>query len=139
MMSYAPTLSYAAAEQLLVSTATDGNLNVTAAFQAAGLGEIVTQGNANIPKRAPSTSVSKPAAHVVVRVARWRDGRFTLTVSGLAEDRLNIELEYKHSRDRRLSTQRATITIRTPRPRLVLLRVMEDHKQLGRTITVDPT
>jgi hypothetical protein len=139
MMSYDPTLSYAAAEQLLVSTATDGNLNVTAAFQAAGLGAIVTQGNANIPKRAPSTSTSKPAAHVVVRVARWRDGRFTLTVSGLAEDRLNIELEYKHSRDRRLSTQRATITIRTPRPRLVLLRVMEDHKQLGRTITVDPT
>jgi len=139
MMSYDPTLSYAAAEQFLVSTATDGNLKVTAAFQAAGLGAIVTQGNANIPKRAPSTSTSKPAAHVVVRVARWRDGRFTLTVSGLAEDRLNIELEYKHSRDRRLSTQRATITIRTPRPRLVLLRVMEDHKQLGRTITVDPT
>jgi hypothetical protein len=139
MMSYDPTLSYAAAEQLLVSTATDGNLNVTAAFQAAGLGAIVTQGNADIPKRAPSTSVSKPAAHVVVRVARWRDGRFTLTVSGLAEDRLNIELEYKHSHPRRLSTQRATITIRTPRPRLVLLRVMEDHKQLGRTITVDPT
>src|ERR1019366_10035675 len=40
LMSYDPTVSYATAEQLLVSTATDGNLNVAAAFQAAGLGAI---------------------------------------------------------------------------------------------------
>jgi hypothetical protein len=139
LMSYAPTLSYATAEQLLVSTATDGNLNVAAAFQAAGLGAIVTQGNANIPKPSAPTSAAKPGGGLVVRAARWRRGVLTLTVSGLGTDRLNIELEYPHTGTRHLSTQRETVTIRTARPRLVLLRVMMGKKEVGGTITVHPT
>ena len=138
-MSYDPTLSYATAEQLLVSTATDGNLNVAAAFQSAGLGAIVTQGNANIPKASAPASAATPAGGLVVRAARWRRGMLTLTVSGLASDRLSIELEYRHARRRHLSTRRETITIRTARPRLVLLRVMMGKKELGGPFTVHPT
>jgi Subtilase family len=139
LMSYDPTLSYTTAEQLLVSTATDGNLNVAAAFQAAGLGAIVTQGNANIPKASAPASAAKPAGGLVVRAARWRRGVLTLTVSGLGSDRLSIELKYSHTATRHLSTRRETVTIRTARPRLVLLRVMMGKKELGGPITVHPT
>jgi hypothetical protein len=139
LMSYDPTLGYATAEQLLVSTATDGNLNVAAAFQAAGLGAIVTQGNANIPKPSAPTSAAKPTGSLIVRAARWERGVLTLAVSGLGTDRLNIELEYPHTRTRQLSTRRQIITIRTARPRLVLLRVMMGKKELGGPITVHPT
>jgi hypothetical protein len=63
----------------------------------------------------------------------------TLTVSGLGHDRLSIELEYRHTRTRQLSTLRQTVTIRTARPRLVLLRVMIDTKKLGGPIIVHLT
>jgi hypothetical protein len=140
LMSYDPALSYAKAEQLLVSTATDGNLNVAAAFEADGLGAIVTQGNANIPKPPAPTSAVKPApGGLVVRSARWRRGVLTLTVSGLGRDRLSIELEYRHTRARHVSTRRQTVKIRTARPRLVLLRVMIDKKKLGGPIIVHLT
>jgi hypothetical protein len=137
LMSYDPTLNYATAEQLLVSTATDGNLNVAAAFQAAGLGAIVTQGNASIPK--PATPTKPASSSIVVRTARWRHGVLTLTVSGLGGHRLTVVLEYRHARTRQLSTSRQTVTIRTARPQLVLLRVMMGNKKLGGPITVHPT
>ena len=140
LMSYDPTLTYTKAEQLLVSTATDGNLNVAAAFDADGLAAIVAQGTANIPKAPAPTAASKPAApHLSVRSARWDDGVLTLTVSGLAGNELRLELEYPHSRPRYISTPKPTVTIRTARPQLVLLRVMMGKKQLGGPITVHPT
>ena len=49
LMSYAPTLTVAQAENLLVTTAAVGHLNVAGAFEAAGLGSIVAAGNAAIP------------------------------------------------------------------------------------------
>ncbi|MGD1059705.1 MAG: S8/S53 family peptidase [Solirubrobacteraceae bacterium] len=140
LMSYDPTLTYTKAEQLLVSTATDGNLNVVAAFEADGLGAIVAQGTANIPKAPAPTAASKPAApHLSVQLARWDHGVLTLTVSGLAGNELSLELEYPHSRPRHLSTMNTTVTIRTARPRLVLLRVMMGNKQLQGPIRVHPT
>ena len=60
LMSYDPGLSYSHAEQLLVSTATNGDLNVTAAFAADGLGSVVAAGNANITK-APASPPTTPA------------------------------------------------------------------------------
>jgi hypothetical protein len=140
LMSYDPALSYTKAEQLLVSTATDGNLNVAAAFEADGLGAIVTQGNANMPKPPPPPTPGKPSTSgLVVRAARWRRGVLTLTVSGLGSDRLSIELEYRHHHARHLSTLRQTIAIRTARPRLVLLSVMMGKKELGGPIAVHIT
>jgi hypothetical protein len=62
-----------------------------------------------------------------------------LAVSGLAGDELSVELEYRHKRPRYIATAKQTVTIRTARPRLVLLRVMTDKKQLEGPITVHPT
>jgi hypothetical protein len=140
LMSYDPTLSYTKAEQLLVSTATDGNLNVAAAFEADGLGAIVAQGTANIPNAPAPAATSKPATpHLSVRSARWNHGVLTLAVSGLAGHALSLELEYRHNRPRYVSTFEPTVTIRTARPQLVLLRVMMDNKQLEGPIAVHPT
>jgi hypothetical protein len=63
----------------------------------------------------------------------------TLTVSGLAGNELNLELEYPHRGPRHLFTLNTTVTIRTARPRLVLLRVMMGKKQLEGPIAVHPT
>ena len=144
LMSYDPTLSYTKAEQLLVSTATNGNLNTAAAFQADGLAAIVTQGNANIPKPRrppkPATSVKPSTIHrLVVRTARWRHGVLTLTVNGLGSNRMSIELDYRHHHARHLSTRRHTVTVRTARPRLLLLRVMKGKQALGGPIAVHIT
>jgi hypothetical protein len=58
LMSYAPTLTVAQAENLLVTTAVSGHLNVAGAFEAAGLGSVVAAGNAAIP---PEPSAAGPA------------------------------------------------------------------------------
>ncbi len=50
LMSYDPSLTYTKAETLLVQSASNGNLDVAAAFQADGLGAIVAAGNANTPQ-----------------------------------------------------------------------------------------
>jgi hypothetical protein len=151
LMSYDPTLSYAQAEQLLVSTATDGNLNVAAAFEADGLSAIVTAGNANIPKvAAPAPSASspgstpsagaKPATHgLVVRQVRWKAGVLTLVVSGLGKRRLSVQLDYAHRRPRKLSTRHTRTLIRTGRPRLVLLRVFVGKRESGSPLTAHVT
>jgi hypothetical protein len=63
LMSYAPTLTVAQAENLLVTTAVSGHLNVAGAFEAAGLGSVVAAGNAAIPPEpAPASGVTP--AHV---------------------------------------------------------------------------
>jgi hypothetical protein len=65
LMSYAPTLSVAQAENLLVTTAVGGHLNVAGAFEAASLGPIVAAGNAAIPPEPapPEAATSPRAAH----------------------------------------------------------------------------
>ena len=69
LMSYAPTLTVAQAENLLVTTAVSGHLNVAGAFEAAGLGSVVAAGNAAIPPEpAPASTVStahgtRPSTH----------------------------------------------------------------------------
>ena len=72
LRSYDPALTPATATQLLLSTTTNGHLDVAAAFRAAGLGAIVDAGNAATPKPPTTTNVSPdPAAsadlHITVR------------------------------------------------------------------------
>jgi len=63
LMSYAPTLTVAQAENLLVTTAVSGHLNVAGAFEAAGLGSVVAAGNAAIPPEpAPASGVTPARA-----------------------------------------------------------------------------
>jgi hypothetical protein len=61
LMSYAPTLTVAQAENLLVTTAVSGHMNVAGAFEAAGLGSVVAAGNAAIPPEPPPASGATPA------------------------------------------------------------------------------
>jgi hypothetical protein len=140
LMSYDPSLGYSAAESLLVSTAVDGHLDATAAFDAAGLQAIVAAGNANIPQTTtaatPSSQSPAPTTMVSVKSAQWNGGRLTLLVSGLAGDRLAVQLDYRHRKSRDVSTKRSRTVIRTPKPVLVLLRVFDGDKQLQGPIKV---
>jgi hypothetical protein len=61
LMSYAPTLTVAQAENLLVTSAVNGHLNVAGAFEAAGLGSVVAAGNAAIPPEPTPASTLAPA------------------------------------------------------------------------------
>jgi Subtilase family len=132
LMSYDPTLTYSHAEQLLVSTATDGDLNVVAAFGADGLGSIVAAGNANIPKP-PASSPATPAAAtpvptgpgaVVLRLLRWRRGVLKIRVAQMpAGARLHVQLEFAHG-VRRVISKRSLLSVHTSRPRAVQMRVV---------------
>lgn len=132
MMSYDSSLSYSHTEQLLVSTATDGDLNVTGAFQAAGLGNIVAAGNANIPKAAvtapttstPTVTAPKAPGAVKVRLLRWHRGILTIRVAPLPHGgQLHVQLDFAHG-VRRVISKRAMLTVHTSRPRAVDLRLV---------------
>jgi hypothetical protein len=143
LMSYDPTLTYSRAEQLLVSTATDGDLNVAVAFQADGLGNIVAEGNANIPHSspAPASSVlgsSTPAAHAgfAVRRVSWRRGVLSVDVAGLARgERLRLTLTYARRGARQVVAHHERVHIHTSRPRLVIVQELAGNKA-GPPITV---
>jgi Subtilase family len=132
LMSYDPTLTYSHAEQLLVSTATDGDLNVAAAFGADGLGSVVAAGNANIPKP-PASAPATPAAAtpapqgpgaVVLRLLRWRRGVLRIRVAQIpAGGRLHVQLEFAHG-FRRVISKRSRLRVHTSRPRAVQLRLV---------------
>jgi hypothetical protein len=71
LMSYAPTLSVAQAENLLVTTAVAGHLNVAGAFEAAGLGSVIAAGNAAIPPEpTPAAPVASSKPHIAHRKVR---------------------------------------------------------------------
>jgi hypothetical protein len=129
LMSYDPSLTYSHAEQLLVSTATDGDLNVAAAFEADGLGSIVASGNANIPTPpatppAPPTPTTAPTGAVQVHVLRWHRGILTIKVAALPHGgRLHVQLDFAHGA-RRLIARRSALKIHTSRPRAVDLRLV---------------
>lgn len=127
LMSYAPTLSYSAAEQLLVSTATDGDLNVAAAFDAAGLASVVEAGNRNIPTTTGAgqqEGSGESPGKVVLRRLRWSAGVLTIRVASVPRgDRLSVRLLFAHHQ-RRLSSSHAILRLRTARPRKVQLRLI---------------
>jgi hypothetical protein len=137
-MSYDPSLASKHAEQLLVSTATNGDLNVAAAFAADGLGSVVAAGNANIPRPpAPSAPAPAPTAAararqgpgaVALRLLRWHRDLLTIGIAQMPHgERLHVRLEFAHG-VRRIITRRSRLTIHTSRPRAVELRLV-----LGKT------
>jgi hypothetical protein len=135
MMSYDPTLSYSHAEQLLVSSATDGDLNVTSAFEAAGLGSIVQAGNANTPQPpsdAPGTSgsplvASEAPGPVELRSLHWQKGTLTIKVAPLPHGaQLQVQLDFAHG-VRRASSKSSTLRLRTSRPKSVDMRLRVSH------------
>ena len=139
LMSYDPTLTYAKAEQLLVSHRHRRRPRRAAAFKADGLGAIVTAGNANIPKPAPApptTTRPKPSASGLVVGLRPLARRRADILSGLGRHaRLSVQLDYQRA-SRHLTTRSARIRIRTTKPRLVFLRVLIGDHEIGKPITV---
>jgi Subtilase family len=132
LMSYDPTLSYSHAEQLLVSTATNGDLNVAAAFAADGLGSVVAAGNANIPKPPAPPPATPPAAAtgakglggVVLRSLRWHRGMLRIRVVPFPHGaRLHVQLDFSHG-VRRVISKRPRLSVHTSRPRIVELRLV---------------
>lgn len=147
MMSYDPTLTYSKAEQLLTQTAKGGDLDVAAAFQADGLGQIVSEGNASTPSTtAPSSSRpatsskptrQQPAYAVTVRSVNWRHGILTIRLAGMRkQDKAKVTLTFPHGHSRYVSSSRATIKIRTRRPRRVAVRVFDGRIALSAHTTV---
>jgi hypothetical protein len=116
-----------------VSTATDGDLNVAAAFQADGLGGVVAAGNANIPKPPAAPAAASPAAParptgldaVVLRSLRWRRGKLTIGVAQLPRGtQLHVQLDFAHG-VRKVVSKRSRFSIHTSRPRTVDLRLVQ--------------
>jgi hypothetical protein len=163
LMSYDPSLSYAKAEDLLVQTANDGNLDVAAAFQADGLGAIVAAGNANTPQPpatpAPTTtptattptptptttssgaaaSSSKTSYPMGVR-AVWRRGRIRIELTG-RHGRATVDLTLSFRRStrrvaRRIERRTRSVTILTRRPVSAVVRVMSGRRQLSASTPV---
>jgi len=149
LISYDPSLSYSAAEQLLVSTASYDRLNVTAAFDAAGLSSIVAAGNAAIPSSpaavlpaapsapAPYSPTTSSAPRLKVRAASWAAGRLHLSVSGLSSgDRLRVRLRYRRGAPRSVWANKSSVVLRTARPTEVLVWLWSATAQLSGPVTV---
>jgi hypothetical protein len=71
-----------------------------------------------------------------LRSARWSHGVLSLVVTLPRGEKLTVVLEYTHRRPRTVKTTRTRISIHTPKPRRVLLRVYSGKHQVGRTIVV---
>jgi hypothetical protein len=145
LRSYAPGLTATQATQFLVSTARTGNLDVTAAFRAAGLGAIVDAGNAAVPHPSPSAvappPVAAPAPLSRPRVTRatWRRGVLLITLRPLPKgSRLHAKVTFAHRKSMFLSTSKPRLRVRTPPPRRVLLRLTAGDAE-SPTVTVKVT
>jgi hypothetical protein len=145
LMSYDPTLNYRTAEDLLTQTANDGDLDVVAAFQADGLAQIVSEGNANNPQPTSTTPTTTPAMpttpsssySVRIRSVRWRHGVLTIRLDGMGKhDTAKITLTYARGHARKRSADRPTITIRTRRPHRVVIRVFHGRTAISPRATV---
>jgi hypothetical protein len=160
LMSYDPSLSYVKAEDLLVQTANDGNLDVAAAFQADSLGAIVTAGNARTPAPpatpttttttttptttpTPSgtagsgapTSKSNGGVYPVMVRATWRRGRIWVELIG-RHGRVTVDVTLRFRRHtkhlaRRVKRHMLSLTIVTRRPLGATVRVMSGRHALS--------
>jgi Subtilase family len=122
LMDYG-SLPVAQAENLLVTTAVSGHLNVAGAFEAAGLGSIVAAGNAAIPPElSPSTSpVIAPAAKGVpaasIRSVAWRHGVLILRLRSLPKGAdVHVQALYSNRRAKRLASTKRTLRLRCAKP-----------------------
>ena len=152
LRSYDPALTAAKAVQLLLSTTTNGHLDVAAAFRADGLGVIVDAGNAAIPKPPPTpapppTAPAPPASQPsptpastvplpLVRSATWRRGILRIALIGLpVAARLHVKITFSHRKPRYYATSHTSLQRRTPHPRLALLHLTMGTAR-GATVTV---
>jgi hypothetical protein len=162
MRAYSPTLTAAQAQGCITSTLTNGgNLDVEAAFDACGLGEIVSKGMAAYqaanstpspppenarPPAAILTPTTTPAANkpenAKPRITRitFKNHRLTITVAAVpAGLRLRLTVQQR-GRDghlvtlARVTTTHATYTLRVAGWSRVIASFLEGHTQLPTVI-----
>ena len=140
LRSYDPTLTPAKAAQLLLSTVTNGHLDVAAAFKADGLGAIVAAGNAATPQPppppaptptpaptratpplppAPATPSSVALVPVpVVKSATWKHGVLRIVLKSLpGGTELHAKISLLHGSPVYAATSHPTLTRHTKHPR----------------------
>ena len=139
LRSYDPALTPAKAAQLLLSTVTDGHLDVAAAFKADGLGAIVAAGNAAAPQPPPTpapTPAPAPAAAIpparapatpssvarvpapVVKSATWKHGVVRIVLKSIPSGtKLHAKITLLHGSPIYLATAHPTVTRHTKHPR----------------------
>jgi hypothetical protein len=131
LRSYAPTLTAAAAVQLLLSTTRNGHLDAAGAFRAAGLGAIVDAGIAAIPRPpagapAPALPASRVPRPSVKRIT-WRNGVLQITLKHMPRGaRLHAKVIFARGRSRFLATSHLRLRARTRSPRRVVLHHSRD-------------
>ena len=133
LMSYAPSLTVAQAENLLVTTAVGGHMNVAGAFEAAGLGSIVAAGNAAVPPEpslgAPTrTTKSQGVPTASIRSIGWRRGILTLHLRMLPKGaRVHVLALYVKRKAKGAVGARTMLRLRCPRPREVRVWITESN------------
>jgi hypothetical protein len=152
MRAYSPTLTDSQAQGCITSTLTSaGNLNVAAAFNACGLGQIVSEGTAayqaaNPPPAQPSNTgpaaatliPSKPARRPEPKITKIAFERHALTIT-VAEIpkglRLQLVVQRRGKGGRlvtvaRITTGHRTSTLRVSRWARVVARFVSGHTKL---------
>ena len=138
LRSYDPALTPAAAEQRLLSTTTNGQLDVAAAFRADGLGAIVDAGNAATPKpppattpttTTPTTGAAPAQPHVPapsVKGVRWHAGVLRIALRSLPRGaQLHVEVVFARGKALDVATAHPTLYRRIRRPLRALLHLTE--------------
>lgn len=136
LMSYAPKLTLAEAENLLVTTAVNRHLDVAGAFEAAGLGSVVAAGNAAIPPepqpattRFPTSPPSRKAARVPaanVSRATWAHRVLTVRLRSLPKGTsVHVLALYAHRKSREASSTARTLRLHCAKPNQIRVWVEE--------------
>jgi Subtilase family len=127
MRAYSPTITYSQAQGCITSTVNRGSLDVAAAFEACGLGQIVNEGmaayraansSATISAGAPQAATLTPASHPDERKPRitrisFQKHRLTITLAGIPKG-LRVQLVVQErTRTRLVTLKRITSTHRT--------------------------
>jgi len=153
MRAYSPTLGYSQAQGCITSTLTNGaNLNVAAAFDACGLGQIVNEGMAayraaNSASATTSPNAGPPAATLIsprkpasakpkIVKIRFKHHRLTITVATVPKGmRLRLLVQVRAGAGRfvtlaRGTTARRTFTLRVSRWDRILARFLAGRSEL---------
>lgn len=157
MRAYSPTLTYSKAQGCITSTLTSGgNLDVAAAFNACGLGQIVSEGmaayraaNSSSPTQPGSTgppaatlTPTKPARRPEPKITKvtFKHHALTITVAEIPKGlRLRLVVQGRGGRGRlitlaKTTTGHRTSTLRVSRWDRIVARFLAGHTKLPAVI-----
>lgn len=160
MRAYSPTLTYSQVQGCIASTLTGGsNLNVAAAFEACGLGQVVDEGMAayHAANPSPTAKPSGPSAATLVplsksapprpRITRitFKRHRLTITVAGIPRGlRLKLVVQGTGELGRlvtlaQVTTTHTTSTLRVSKWDRVVARFLSGDTELPPTAVTRTT